>query len=183
MSSSLPPWMEKIGLDKKKLCLMACLLAVAMLLWGRLLLKQVPRTATATENNAAADASGSNDGNDQAAQAVHKVVYVDLPRTLERDLFALNDDGYEVLPDKLPKVAKLDEQPDDVPSEPGYPITNLELQAVIRGHRPVAMINNKMYRPGQDIEGYTLVEVGDREAILKRGGTRYTLKLNVDLEF
>ena len=46
----------------------------------------------------------------------------------------------------------------------------LELQSIVTGTRPRAMINNKLIAPGEWIEGFELIEVTDRSVQLKRNG-------------
>jgi len=46
-----------------------------------------------------------------------------------------------------------------------------------RGHQLYVLIDDRLLRPGQDIDGFRLVSVGERSALFERAGTRVTLEL------
>ena len=54
MQEQLQRAWRQLTADKKKLGLMVGLMAVGLLLWGRLMLKQVPQVATATDGSSVA---------------------------------------------------------------------------------------------------------------------------------
>jgi len=48
---------------------------------------------------------------------------------------------------------------------------------VLDGPRSYVLIDDRFLRPGQDIDGFRLVSVGERSALFERAGTRVTLEL------
>lgn len=65
---------------------------------------------------------------------------------------------------------------DDAPSNRGA--VELELRAtLVGGGSPVADINGEILGPGDEIEGYRLLTVGERSVVLERGQIRKTLVL------
>lgn len=84
--------------DKKKLGIMICALALGLLLWGRLLLQGVPRTATAEDRDKqaqAADNPASAPQNDAASLKKKPGVHVDLPASPEGDRFRTDPSHYK----------------------------------------------------------------------------------------
>lgn len=48
---------------------------------------------------------------------------------------------------------------------------------VLDGPRSYVLIDDRLLRPGQDIDGFRLVSVGDLSALFERAGTRVSLEL------
>ena len=66
------------------------------------------------------------------------------------------------------------------PDETGRP---LELRATMVGPRDkLANVAGKTLRPGDEFEGYTLIEVYEDHAVFDRGGNRTTVYVKADLE-
>ncbi len=172
--------------DKKKTGVLLMVVLVGLLLWGRLLLKdRVPKVASAQPNYAASvtpvDSNSSNTTSpDESERAV---VYVDLPDTLDRDLFELD-----------PRYKEQEDTSDD-PVEPqnsGQELTDnqswresirkeasdLTLQSVFKGSRPGVMINGKVLNVGQKINGFTVIRILEREVIVRKRDMDFKLVLN-----
>lgn len=165
-------WLTKartqILADKKKSGAMLALLLVGLLLWGRLLLKDVPKTATAVPGSTAThDADDALElVKDQAPR-----VEVDWPADLPRDLFVFDASRYRrtvtddtrdaaeksprVLTDKDLQIEALRRRARD-----------LTLQSVITGSEPRAMINGRFMKIGQSVNGFELLEIHERSVIL-----------------
>lgn len=171
--------------DKRKLGAMLLLLAMALLLWGRLLLKQVPRTAVA-EPQAAEESQSVSELLAQAPPPapVRPRVHVDLANRLERDLFHLDRTAYQAA-EESPAVsaaqAKLEAPTTDerlrLEAVVRAAASELDLQSTIVGDEPRAVINGKLLRPGENIDGFELREVQARRVILENQGVRVQLHM------
>lgn len=185
----MSPWMKQqynvLMQDKKKVALMAGLACVMLLLWGRLILKQVPRTAVATPAPSATSASASpaTDALRRKVIAIDKpIVEVALPPVSKRDLFALDLTDYPVeeapvertnedsIKNATPVIAA-DEQLKAM-------VGRFQLQSTVLGARPCAVINGQIVQVGQTIEGLILKEVKNRQVILDFNGQLVSLRMN-----
>lgn len=132
--------------------------AVGMLLWGRLILKEAPRTATANERVVAHHAP------------------TEPPRGPITPIDALSDvKGGELGPMDDQGFSRSKSDPlvsDDFVSMQAAQTaaTELTLQGVTTGKVPVARINGRMIRVGETIHGYTLRLVRGQTAVLERDG-------------
>lgn len=171
--------------DKKKLGIMLCALALGLLLWGRLLLQGVPRTATADDPSKSAQKIDNKPGTDEQPSQNDKpmpVIHVDLPASPGRDLFGIDPSRYrrnpaalrdtsvakstQVTPDEDPRVAAVRQEAGE-----------LRLQSVVTGIRPRAYINGRLLAPGDEYEGFTLIQVTDRHVLLTKYGLIIRLRM------
>jgi hypothetical protein len=180
----------KLGAEKKKLLVLGGMVAVGLLLWGRLLIQQVPRTAVA-DNPQVAQGETNGDapaeaGETLAAAPVKPVqrVSVELPTTLSRDLFTLDAGRYTRVPQEEPVFQPVVEKSapqstDDNRTRVTTPTqaVSLVLQTTILGESPRAMINGQVLKPGQKIGGYTLRRVMPRQVILEMNGVELRLEM------
>ena len=185
MKQHLDNFIHEITSDKKKLGLMLCALALGLLLWGRLLLQGVPRTATADEQTASAQTSSdTTDGAAISAQSDKPlpVVHVDLPSIPGRDLFGMDPSRYrrtpgsgasnpiaksgQFTPDEDPQIAAVREE-----------AMELRLESVLTGMQPRAYINGHLLALGDEYEGFTLLKVTDRHVILTKYGLFIRLRM------
>ncbi len=185
MKEHLNKVIHQITADKKKLGLMICALAIGLLLWGRLLLQGVPRTATADEKHKTAQAA--DNGSDQAATSAKSakplpVVHVDLPAAPGRDPFGLDPSRYRRTPGTRttqsdPKSAQV--TPDENPQIAAvrHEAMELRLESVVTGTRPRAYINGRLLAPDEEIEGFTLIQVTDRHVLLTKYGLIIKLRM------
>ncbi len=169
--------------DKKKACLMAGLVAVMLLMWGRLILKQIPRVATAS-TPVAASAAPATPAAPASARAeptgwrAAPAIYTDLPQQVSRDLFAFDPSGYQPtatsrLQQSEPAAQKSGSDSDDVTAWETRikdKLQALHLQSTMSGAQPRAVINGQVLGVGQSIEGLTLREVRTREVVLEMDG-------------
>ncbi len=132
--------------------------AVGMLLWGRLILKEAPRTATA-DGPLLAEVTAD----DPAAS----------PITGKRELLDFKQGKLGPMDDQVVSQSKSDVAISDDFGQMQAAQTaaaELNLQGVITGKVPVARINGRMVRVGETVEGFTLRSVVEQTAVLERDG-------------
>ena len=179
MKDHLDRLIKQVTSDKKKLGVMICALAIGLLLWGRLLLQGVPRTATADEpkNQARAADNTERDGNQLALSLKdYPVIHVDLPSSPGRDLFGLDPSRYrrtngDGLNNNGPKSAQFTSDVDPKMAAVREEASELRLESVLTGTQPRAYINGHLLKPGDEYQGFTLLKVTDRHVLL----TKYDL--------
>lgn len=172
--------LKQLTADKKKLSLMLILVMVGLLLWGRVLLKKVPRSAVANPNLAAQiENNGSGNTTNQTARPV---VNVNMYRTLTRDMFLIAPEHYELVNPQVqesPQAKSAQEQPDD--NQRVIEVTGqarkLRLMSTLLGQPPRAMINGELIRLGQQIQGFTLREVNSHDVSVEKNGIVIKLEL------
>lgn len=186
MNDQLKTQLQGLTRDRKKLATVVLLLAVMLLMWGRLLLKHVPQTAVAKPPTAVASAGADGRGarGDQQP-GVRRVVQVDLSTQLARDLFAVNWDFYpQATGGSDPNQSSGTEKsgPGAVDDSRGEDAVRraadgLQLQTTILGANPRAVINGQVLKPGQTISGMTLLKVLPRQVILEMQGQQVKLEM------
>ncbi len=181
MRRAIDQVVRELKADKRKLGAVCLLVAVGLLLWGRLMLKNIPQTATAKPAFTASAV-------DQGLSAVEvlaiedglsprPVVYMDLPSTLQRDLFALDVRLYGAR--DLGGEAKSGALAADSPGRAQALASagRLKLQSVMLGEQSRAVINGLLVAPGQEVEGWTLLQVSERHVLLKSHGITIRLRM------
>ena len=171
--------------DKKKLGLIIGLGCVMLLLWGRLILKQVPRTAVAkpAATTASASATPSTDVLRRKVFSADKpIVEVTLPTVSQRDLFAIDLTDYPVDEPEEKKPAKdttrEGKEVDEVDSQLQAMVGRIRLQSTVMGARPCAVINGRIVEIGQSFEGLVLKEVANRQVIMEFQGRMVRLRMD-----
>lgn len=173
--------LRRMGFDAKKAIVMGGLLVVGLLLWGRLLLKEVPQTASAGGAMTAL-AEPQNDGLSEVLDSDREQVEVALPVTVKRDLFSFDANPYRrplvpqeeaTGPNPGPEGADEASRLAAVKDAAG----RLRLESVMMGGSPHALINGVAVAPGEQIEGFTLLRVSDRNVLLKKNGFVIRLKM------
>lgn len=177
--------------DKKKFGILVTMVAVGLLLWGRLmLLEKVPRVATADPSTATANAgavvagtgTGDQAGEDAVVLPPLPVVAVDLDESLSLDLFAFRHNRYKALPPRDIREGGVDsgQALDDVEvrrRELEELVKDLRLQSVIQGSTPICVINGRLLRVGDSISGFEIASFGNRSAKVTRDGLTFTLNM------
>lgn len=183
-----------VSASRIKLYLMVALLSVGLLLWGRLLLKQVPRTAVADDVAAVgADASGSTVSGVRASEhaPVVKIARADLSTSLARDPFELDDSGYQKVAKVEPPVAPVidakkveAEKSVDKSADEARRVESIRraadafsLKSTVTGDRPRAVIDGVTVAPGQKFRGFTLIRVEARCVVLEKEGVEVLLEM------
>lgn len=172
--------------DKKKFGLLVTMMAVGLLLWGRLiLLEEVPKIATADPNTPAQTGPtpvASVDATDESAPVLPPLpsVEVALSEELRLDLFTFRHNRYKPLP--VEESVGNGSQSEVLTAEELKRklvelARSLRLQSVIQGKSPAIVINGEVLRVGDSIEDFELVSFNERSAILTREGLKFKLKM------
>lgn len=165
--------------------------ALGLLLWGRLLLKDVQRSAVAVPaekvevvvrpeiNNEGLRLSenGEGEGLDRAEVA----------KTLKRDLFS-GEITQTTGSEKTAKVTPVKQKSDfDVVDHRDKAIAvekqivlearMLRLTSTVTGGKPEALINGTSYTVSDDVNGFKIVRIGQDHIMIERRGYRLKLKL------
>lgn len=176
--SALRQIIHELKHDRKKLGIVVSLVAVGVLMWGRLLLKQVPKTASAVGDDAMASAQGSGDTRDGR---VSPVVTLGPTPSLQRDLFLLDPNRYSrtapLVEDNFVAKSPNLTSDDAVRMAVVKAAEELKLQSVTLGEVPAAFINGRLIRVGGTIEGFRLVSCDERSAILESRGIKVRLMM------
>ena len=142
--------------------------AVGMLLWGRLILKEAPRTATADGPTLAQRTPPASPQG---------------PITSDRALLDVKQGKVGLMDDQGFSRSKSEPRvPDDFERMQAAQTAaaELNLQGVTTGKVPVARINGRMIRVGETINGYTLRSVRGKSAVLERAGASLELTAAAD---
>ena len=185
MKHHLDNLIHQLTTDKKKLGIMLCALALGLLLWGRLLLQGVPRTATADDPVKTAQKADNTPR--PAGQALQNdkpmpVVHVDLPASPGRDPFGIDPSRYKRNP-SAPRTASAAKSTQVTPDEDAKTAAlrqeamELRLESVVTGTHPRAYINGHLLAPGDEYEGFKLIQVTDRYVILTKYGLFVRLRM------
>lgn len=181
---------RQMTVDKKKFGIFVTTLAIGLLLWGRLmLLEKVPRIATADPNTASAtiDVEGvpSPDAIDGTLLPPLPVVRASLTDRLAQDLFAFRHNRYKPLPPK--NIRRTGVEPGLVNDDEEVRRRELEdmvkylsLQSVVQGDVPIVVINGRLLRVGDSIDGFEIVSFNNRSAKVTRDGLTFKLTMLPD---
>ena len=185
MSDQVKKIVSKLTADKKKFSLMVGLIAVALLMWGRLLLKEVPRSATASpEQQVAGELLSGNSEAGGMSSYQRNVVYVEIPQSTNRDLFYLKrsiyvedekETGNGVSPGKSSAIPS-DEQERIKAAATAF--SGLRLETTIMGETPKALINGKLVGVGKNIAGFKVKQILSHSVVLERQGRDYRLDMH-----
>lgn len=178
---------RQVTADKKKFGILVTMMAVGLLLWGRLiLLEDVPKIATADPNATAQTDGTTPDGQVLQVTPTGPVlpplqeVSVTLSEDLPLNLFAFRHNRYKPLPDEESgsNSAQLTGSTDDERKRELVELArSLRLQSVIQGDSPAIVINGEVLRVGDSIEGFELVSFNKRTAKLTREGLTFLLTM------
>ena len=164
--------------DKKQTGMVLGLSAVGLLLWGRLLLKQVPQTASADDTP-----QWLQEVEAELRDAPLRRVTVRLPRIgpIAGDPFMLDPSRYTrtLSEDSVLKQAKSGGEVTDEARQMAVvqAAGELKLQSLTQGEVPAAFINGRLIRVGASIDGFTLLSCDERSAVLIRDGIRVRLNI------
>ncbi|MEM8783523.1 MAG: hypothetical protein AAGE65_11800 [Planctomycetota bacterium] len=154
------------------------LLACGLLLWGRLLLKEVPRTASADDPVSVAAISGKQR---PAKGDPLNALKLAEPPPLTRDLFGLDPTRYRRTADQQEQAsgAKLRTLPAEDTHRAAVVAAarQLRMTSFIEGEEPVVMINQRPLRRGDIIDGFTVLAFQGRSVVLEKQGVKVRLSL------
>jgi len=182
MMTYMQQLIRRITADKKKLSIMVGLLAVLMLLWGRLLLKEVPRTAVADPVMTTQVANNRGAARSSQIDSLARLE-VELPGNLGRDLFALDVTAYTPVQKKPIVEVSVEKSPREISDEQlkasqvRQAATGLKLQTTMHGAQPLALINGELIQVGQTIRGFELIQVLPRQVVLRMNGIDIHLEM------
>ncbi|MHC4995709.1 MAG: hypothetical protein ACYTGQ_11715 [Planctomycetota bacterium] len=173
--------------DKVKWASLTLCMALGMLLWGRLLLKDVPRVVTATDpTKLSADPLGLGAITTDSRGSIREGAEVEIasPPLIQRDLFRVNPRFYDAIdagPEKLSKQAKSAPVSVDDGNGLSQRVTReaeaLTLQSTLLGASPRALVNGRLLGIGQSLDGFELTEVKARQATFKKDGVWVVLDM------
>ena len=156
--------------QRVKIAALSALGLVCAVVWGPMIIPDGPRSAAGQSAPAAKSVGAAGQGHTSAKrQAAVEIVW---PPILPRDPFAFDAAPYKRKPTKEP-VATGDEapQPDPEPTIDSQEVRDLlALEGTILGEHPRALINGKLYKPGQTVEGFQIKRIGDRRVIVHKNG-------------
>ncbi|NJL30719.1 MAG: hypothetical protein HC898_03300 [Phycisphaerales bacterium] len=170
------PW-QRWGIDRTRGLMALGLIAVAMLLWGRLILKNAPRTALADPKGKTASVEKP------ASKPVYltREIHMNLPTDNGRDLFAMNHSGFarkDYPADSAPPAKSLVKTTDsDSGSRVLQAAQSLRLETTILGSPPRAVIDGQLVSPGQTIKGFEVLSIGQRQVTLQKDGIQILLEM------
>ena len=174
---------KQLKADRKKAGMLLGLVAMGLLLWGRLLFSDgVPRTAMAVpslavpaaENAARADNSGPR-----------RDVAATLHTTVTRDLFKIDPAAFpkaeEPEPQKVVVQAKSAPEAVDEQTETRRVVAleakSLKLKSTLLGSQPRAVINGKLLAKGDTVAGFEVVDVRSRQVTVRKNGVLVELEM------
>ena len=184
--SQIKQWVNQ----NRQLALLLALVAVALLLWARMLLPG-GGGPSAVEAGPGAGASAGAALVSDPADAVGSIQDL-LPRALptervamperpERDLFVSGGWGRM---ENRGEIGDVGEKSDLEASDENRRLalesaarSRLKLQSVIAGDSPQAVINGQVLRPGERVEGFELVSVGRRSVLVSYEG--YVIRISM----
>lgn len=181
---------SKLLADKKKLGVMLALAAVASVMWGRLLLKNGPKTAVATIDRVVTEVvvpDHATARTDEPKLRARPTVLIDEHGPVARDLFAFDASFYKAIDGGNATVQSSEKSgPDSSDENAGRraaemavhaAASGLKLQTTVLGQRNRAMINGELLEEGQTIQGFELTEVRSRSVRLAKDGVEVTLEM------
>jgi len=192
--------------DRRKSAILAVMMVVMLIVWGRLLFKSDPSIAAASQMEIvpelAATAGGARAARDAVVEpaiekptaAVNPVDVTDASREPARDLFAVSWDSFQ--PALTTNAADV---------EPGKPhgfwgrvraaahaeslrqrqraenvrhqAGALVVQSTVIGREPAAMISGRLVHVGERIGDFELVEITARRVVVRKDGIRVILSM------
>ncbi len=187
-------WIQIVS-DRKRFGLLCAMLAIGLLLWGRIIVtSNLPRTAVADPSQSGTGSTPASAGPDGADKHSGPAVQVMLARTPGRDPLVISSRHFPkptpvvLLGQENPKFgpngAENGEQADArLTEELGRLVARLKLDGVME--RTMAVINGRTFRlhswipvgkPGQAL--FQLTEIGHRSVTLACEGRRFRLRMD-----
>lgn len=163
--------------DRRKTGVLIALVAVMVVVYARTFwTSDAPQTVEASAPPAAVEAA--DDSSARSSRMVRISLPEPPPQELDRDPFQID----------LMQFPRTDGRPE--PPEPTRDFvgpaededlygaaSDLVLQSTICGDSPLACINSRVVRPGEEIDGFVLESVRPTHVVLRRGGLDVILEL------
>lgn len=164
--------------NRRQLLFMGLLLAIALLMWGRVLLTGEPQSAVA-------DAQEDAGAQAPVVDPLHsrQTVFVELSDLAPRDLFQLKTNEFSKVdkPIVIPPPNSPAEKSDEARrAEMSATLATVRLQSTIMSEQPAALINDRLFQQGQEpVPGFTLTRITQHSVFLKRIGTEEEFELRM----
>jgi len=171
--------LNELKADRKKAIALSSVLAIGLLLWGRLLISdEVPRVATAKPDRpvAASTSSPPTPAPATTGRSDEAAVRLVVPEQPPRDLFSFDPSPYKPTPENVERQSpsKLPVTPADVSLATEQVVQQaraLQVQSVvIHGASPQALINGRLVGVGETIEGFEIVSMQERSIVVRKQG-------------
>jgi hypothetical protein len=182
MSPSIKRIKRQLMADKKKLGMLMTLMALGLLLWGRLLLQPVPRTAVADPKTIALAAPAPMSTEPVIHHTARRTVHASLKSSVDRDLFAIRSELFPRTEGQdIPETGKSQTQTSDDSQHQSRAIEAqakaLKLQSTLLGNRPRALINGVLLEVGQTIAGFEVIQIAPRQVTIRKNDTLIQLEM------
>jgi len=182
MSASLKRLVKRMTANRKQFGFMVALVVVALLMWGRLLLKDVPRSAVASPGKSASKTPEAPELADPLSASRPEVVF-QLPEPNPRDVFRLNPGEFARVekPNVIAAPNLTPEKSDEARrAEMSAKLKDVKLQSTIMGERPAALINDRLFHEGsQPVPGFTVTRITQHSVFLKRAESEEEFELRM----
>ncbi len=196
MSDQARKFWKRLTADRRQFYVLCSLAALGLLLWGRLMLQKVPRTAVADPPAQSAKAEqptkpGQPNATDEAETPVEPPlerieIEIEPPAAPTRDLFVFEPTLFR--PIKVEDQTNTQTQPKTVDPSPDrhqleaelrQRLGELQLQTtVFFNGEPRAMINGKIRKIGDTVRGFKVTKIEQRSVVLEALGIESTLSLD-----
>ena len=120
-----------------------------------------------------------------SANVPAETITVAWPATVARDPFSSDLVFPPPAPPPPPTTPKVDVPVVVAPPPPTPKVDvaalaheRIHLKATVLGERPLAMTNGRVYRVGEVVEGFKIVEIEKNQMTVERDGTRVVIKAN-----
>lgn len=189
MSMSWKRLRRQLMADKRKFGVLLTCAVLGLLLWGRLLLPDVPKTADAVPKGVrtAGAASGNASGNAPGASTPVARRRVTLARVDEspRDLFRADWSIYARVENSASQPAQTPKSVQPTVDKQQQLIQRIEsearaltLQSTLLGAMPHAVISGELIPLGGGIKGFTLTDVSPRQVTVAKEGLSIVLTMD-----
>ena len=180
-------WLRMMA-DRRKFGLMCMLMAIGLLLWGRLIiLQRVPRSSYARPEAPVAPAAieGSTAS---GATSEPPIVKVKTATNLSRDPFVPPASYEQLLSPPNPSDLAGDEKPEEPEPDPDEvrralqaevekEAAKLRVSSVIFGRTAAAVVNGRLLEVGDEIDGFVVREVRARSVLVEKRGVEIELRM------
>jgi hypothetical protein len=174
--------LRELKRDKKRAAILAVLALVALILVGRMVLRNVG--SAAAKNPAAAagasDAAVPDRGWQPGGRETgHDDYLTQIDTTIKRDIFAPPERFFPPVAAPKKSVEIVDGQPvEKVETEVARKdAANMTVESTILSSIPKAIINGQLVQVGDTLNGFRIVEISSRSVTLERDGTTVTLEM------
>lgn len=203
MKHALERFWIQLTSDRRRLIAVCSLAGVCLLLWARLIfLEKIPRTGYAdpgtaaqatgpvTQSGVASPTAANGQSGSGSVETKHPKpeIQVALPQALIRNVFAHPADFDAELAERLPsrsQAAKSEPNtPDPIVLERQHAdeihaqAAGLHLESIMQGAVPMAIVNGRVIRPGQRVDGFELKRVNETSVVLSKDGIEVRLEIS-----